>query len=77
MVRVDDREMTMATDIVGSNMPSKNGYGQNGDKSPSSDRPGQNTTSGFLPAVTVPTDPWQTRDVGKSGMAAKAPGAKK
>lgn len=68
----------MATDIVGSNMPSKNGYGQNGDKSPASVQPGDPCgKSGFLPAVTVPTDPWQTRDVGKSGMAAKAPGAKK
>lgn len=47
----------MATDIVGSKQPtfpsdakpSNAGYGQNGFQGPSSDLPGQHTTSGFLP----------------------------
>jgi hypothetical protein len=48
----------MAQDIVGSNLPefasdalkeSKAGYGQNGYAGASSDEPGQNTQSGFLP----------------------------
>lgn len=61
-------------------MPSKNGYGQNGYTGPSSDNPGQNTKADFEASKgqgSVPDDGWQTRDVGKSGMAAKAPGAKK
>jgi hypothetical protein len=49
----------MAQDVVGSKMPSlasdalkpsKAGYGQNGFAGASSDLPGENTTSGFLPA---------------------------
>lgn len=43
----------MATDIVGSNMPSKNGYGQNGFTGASSDEPGKKTTSGFLPQTDL------------------------
>jgi len=52
------RERAMATDIVGSNLPpfasdalreSKRGYGQNGYGGASSDLPGENTNSGFLP----------------------------
>jgi len=55
----------MATDIVGSNMPSKNGYGQNGYTGPSSTKPGDpQGESGFLPAAVVPDDKWQTRNVG-------------
>lgn len=42
----------MAQDIVGSNMPANNGYGQNGYAGASSDQPGQNTTSGFLPGIS-------------------------
>ena len=53
----------MAQDIVGSKMPSlasdalkpsKAGYGQNGYAGASSDLPGENTKSGFLPGVDLP-----------------------
>jgi hypothetical protein len=68
----------MAIKVVGSEMSADNAYGQNGYHGPSSVCPGEACgKSGFLPEVTVPDDKWQTRDVGKSGMAAKAPGAKK
>lgn len=72
----------MATDVVGSKMPSlasdalkpsKAGYGQNGYAGASSDLPGENTTSGFLPQTnladgnkanvqnrTVKSDPYPT-----------------
>jgi hypothetical protein len=53
----------MATDVVGSKMASKNGYGQNGYSGASSDTPGQHTTSGFLPQATLPADWGQTRPV--------------
>jgi hypothetical protein len=52
----------MAQDVVGSNMPdlasealkpSKAGYGQNGYAGASSDMPGENTRSGFLPACDL------------------------
>ncbi len=52
----------MAQDIVGSKMPSlasealkpsKAGYGQNGYGGASSDLPGENTRSGFLPATDL------------------------
>ena len=51
----------MAEDVVGSKMPglaseglkpSKAGYGQNGYAGSSSDVPGENTGSGFLPGVS-------------------------
>jgi len=51
----------MAQDIVGSKMPglaseglkpSKAGYGQNGYGGASSDVPGENTSSGFLPGIS-------------------------
>jgi len=51
----------MAEDIVGSKMPglaseglkpSKAGYGQNGYGGASSDLPGENRSSGFLPGIT-------------------------
>ena len=51
----------MADDVVGSNMPSlvsealkpnKAGYGQNGYGGASSDLPGENTSSGFLPGIS-------------------------
>jgi hypothetical protein len=42
----------MADDVVGSKLPANNGYGQNGFPGPSSDEPGKNTTSGFLPGIT-------------------------
>jgi hypothetical protein len=70
------------TDILGSKLPANNGYGQNGFTGPSSDLPGQHTTSGFLPQSTVPTDKWQTREVSKEqlkstfGMTGPAPSAK-
>jgi hypothetical protein len=52
----------MATDVVGSKMPalasdalkpSKAGYGQNGYAGASSDMPGEQTSSGFLPAADL------------------------
>ncbi len=58
----------MATEIVGSNLKAKNGYGQNGYTGASSDQPGQRTCSDFLPDVSVPSGDWQVRDVGKSGI---------
>jgi hypothetical protein len=59
----------MADLIVGSKLPSENKYGQNGYTGASSDTPGQKTSTGVLPQVTVPTDKWQTRDVGTSKVA--------
>ena len=54
----------MADEVfVASREPAKNGYGQNGYQGPSSDLPGQHTTSGFLPQSKVPDDKWQTRKV--------------
>lgn len=54
--------------FIPSHEAANNGYGQNGYLGPSSDLPGQRTTSGFLPDVTLPkTDHnWQTRDVSKN-----------
>jgi len=55
-------EIVMAQEIVGSRMPtlasdalhpSDRGYGQNGFAGPSSDEPGQNSKSGFLPGVDL------------------------
>lgn len=54
-----------STVFIGSKLPAKNGYGQNGYHGASSDLPGKHTTSGFLPQVTAPKDPWQTRNVSK------------
>jgi pyocin large subunit-like protein len=42
---------------------SNSGYGQNGYQGPSSDEPGQHTTSGFLPQATVPANEHQLRTV--------------
>jgi len=57
--------------FIQSREKAKNGYGQNGYQGPSSDLPGQHTTSGFLPAVTLPkTDAnWQTRKVDSTPIA--------
>ena len=72
----------MAQDIVGSKMPSlasealkptKAGYGQNGYAGASSDLPGENTTSGFLPgpplgdALKAAVSPLETDNHGRSG----------
>lgn len=51
----------MSTDVVGSHMPSlaseqtlsDRGYGQNAYSGASSDEPGRNTTSGFLPKADL------------------------
>lgn len=53
------------TIIAGSHLKPNNRYGQNGFPGPSSDLPGQHTTSGFLPQVTLPpeSDDGQTRKV--------------
>lgn len=62
--------------FIGSRIKAKNGYGQNGFQGASSDLPGEHTTSGFLPQVTVPDKitaseneggNWQTRPVSKDG----------
>lgn len=56
--------MTDSTEVfVASHQKARNGYGQNGFQGASSDLPGQNTTSGFLPKVTVEIGDWQTRKV--------------
>jgi hypothetical protein len=52
-------------EFIGSHEKAQNGYGQNGYQGPSSDLPGQHTTSDFLPQAEVPTDNWQTRNVSK------------
>lgn len=52
------------TVIAGSHLKPMNKYGQNGFPGPSSDLPGQHTTSGFLPQVALPGgDNGQTRTV--------------
>lgn len=55
------------TEFIGSHLKAKNGYGQNGFQGASSDTPGEHTTSGFLPAVTLPAagSDGQTRSVSK------------
>lgn len=67
----------MATDVVGSQMPAlasaqlrptKGGYGQNGFGQASSDLPGENTQSGFLPACDLATA--YGRDIGASSAPA-------
>lgn len=58
--------MAEDTEIKGwSHLKANNGYGQNGFTGPSSDTPGEHTTSGFLPAVKLPAagNDGQTRDV--------------
>ena len=50
-------------EFVGSHMKADNKYGQNGYTGASSDLPGEHTTSGFLPMVTLPADDWQVRKV--------------
>lgn len=53
------------TIIAGSHLKPNNRYGQNGYPGPSSDLPGQHTTSGFLPKVSLPAEDndGQTRKV--------------
>lgn len=68
----------MATDVVGSKMPalasealkpSKAGYGQNGFGGASSDLPGENTQSQFLPGANLQTayDAVSTKDGAYAG----------
>ena len=65
----------MATEIAASKLPtfpseekeSRAGYGQNGYQGPSSDMPGEHTTSGFLPQAVVKIGDWQTRTVSDKG----------
>lgn len=64
MVNPVDTQGTPET-FVASELPAKNRYGQNGYQGPSSDLPGQHTTSGFLPQARVDGSKWQTRDVKK------------
>lgn len=74
---------TEGSDIfIQSRMPADNGYGQNGFQGPSSDLPGQRTTSGFLPENECKLAPdyrkdhdWQTRVV-KADAYATHPGMK-
>jgi hypothetical protein len=78
----------MAIQVVGSKMPSDNGYGQNGFDGPSSDTPGKNTQSALASDVTKGTlsladayaecDKRQNRNVGPGvkpsfGMTGPAP----
>lgn len=55
--------------FISSHEKPENSYGQNGYQGPSSDLPGQHTTSDFLPQAEVPTDDWQTRSVSKEPYA--------
>jgi hypothetical protein len=74
----------MAIDVLGSRMPAKNGYGQNGFAKASSDLPGEATSSGFLPGVDVAAAARETiggdgnlYPLGRSGKAPpRAPGPK-
>lgn len=59
----------MSTEINVSKIPAANGYGQNGNAHASSDLPGENTTSGLLPKVTVPNDARQIRKVSAQPIA--------
>lgn len=57
----------MATDVVGSNMPAENKYGQNGYGGASSDLPGQKTSIAGFGKQDVPLADYankQTRDLG-------------
>lgn len=74
----------MSTNVVGSNepdsvaeqlAPSSRLYGQNGFSGASSDLPGRNTTSGFLPAPGTPINS-QLRKVDASPLPT-TPGMKK
>lgn len=53
----------MADELIASRMKPENKYGQNGYQGPSSDTPGQHTTSGFLPQASAPESDWQTRQL--------------
>jgi hypothetical protein len=57
-------------EIQASKIPARNGYGQNGFQGPSSDCPGENTTSGLLPKVKLPTGNAQLRAVSSEQIAA-------
>lgn len=72
----DDTNFTSGTVIGGSKMKPKNGYGQNGFQGASSDLPGEHTTSGFLPAASVPGEDWQTRKVSAEQGVPTHPGMK-
>jgi hypothetical protein len=61
-------------EIRASREKSHTGYGQNGFAGASSDLPGQETTSGFLPKATIPDDGWQMRPVGADQADATAYG---
>jgi hypothetical protein len=54
---------------IASKISAQNGFGQNGFQGPSSDLPGQNTTSGLLPKVIVPNDATQQRTISKQPIA--------
>lgn len=56
--------------FIGSKEKAENGYGQNGYQGPSSDLPGERTTSGFLPQSSVPASGWQTRSVSAEQLPA-------
>jgi hypothetical protein len=59
----------MSNEIIGSKIPARNGYGQNGAQNASSDLPGEKTTSGFLPKGVVPNDATQVRTVSAQPIA--------
>jgi hypothetical protein len=79
----DDTADTDTDTFIESHEPANNKYGQNGYQGPSSDLPGQHTTSGFLKQVELPKADanFQTRKIDASaypthpGMSAQtAPG---
>jgi hypothetical protein len=51
------------TEIIASRLKPENKYGQNGYQGPSSDTPGEHTTSGFLPQAAAPDSGGQTRQL--------------
>ncbi len=71
----------MDSEIKVTNIPARDGYGQNGSPSASSDLPGQKTTSGFLPQASLTDSDWQTRQIDVSpfaphpAMAMRGPGS--
>jgi hypothetical protein len=66
----------LARDVfIQSKMPADNGYGQNGYRGPSSDLPGQHTSTNFLPQCKIDKDyhndkSFQTRTVSDKPYAA-------
>lgn len=66
-------EAAPAEEFIQSKLPADNGYGQNGYRGASSDLPGENTSSNFLPKCSVDAGrkagDFQTRSVDDKSLA--------